>query len=146
MCLMLAMPDCMYARTDPFMERYIRNHRDLAEAKSAQYSIPVEVILGVAIVESGSGMSRVARELNNHFGMTGKNRASWKTRYGQYRTASDSYDHFCRFISNQAFYPKLRNGADQSVWIRSISRIGYSEKPLVWEKQLLRIINDIEAI
>lgn len=134
------------AATDSMTKRYVETYRGLASAKAVEYSIPVEVILAVALVESGAGMTRVASKLNNHFGMTGKNRAPWKTRYGQYQTVDESYDHFCRFISRQDFYPKLRQGAKRELWIREISRIGYSEKPLVWEKRLLRVMNDIKHI
>jgi uncharacterized FlgJ-related protein len=126
--------------------RYIDKYRVLANTKASDYGIPAEVILAVAIVESGAGATKVARELNNHFGMIGKNHVKWKTRYRQYRTTEESYDHFCRYIADKSFYEKLRKGAKDSVWIAEISHLGYSEKPRIWERRLNVMLKKINTV
>lgn len=42
---------------------------------STEYLIPVEIILIIAIIESGSGQSKIVKYLNNHFGIVGPNKA-----------------------------------------------------------------------
>lgn len=134
------------AATDPATKGYVHKYRALAEKKAHEYAVPAAVILAVAIVESGSGKTRVAKELHNHFGMMGKNHLKRKTRYKYYPTVEASYDHFCRYLAKQRFYRNLSKGADSKAWIKAISRMGYSESPKVWEKRLLRVLEDIRGL
>lgn len=131
---------------DSSSQTYIQNYKDIAISKSDEYSIPYKVILGIAIVESGSGQSRTAKELNNHFGIVGKNSLKRKTRYRQYGDAKESYDHFCRLLRKKEFYSGMKNIRDHELWVRAISRTGYSEMPLVWEKRVLGVIDDINIL
>ena len=132
--------------TDRSAHAYVRTYKDIALSKSTEYSIPYKVILGVAIVESGSGQSRTARELNNHFGIVGKNSLKRKTRYRQYENVRESYDHFCRVLTRKAFYSGLKSTRNHELWIRAISRTGYSEMPSIWEKRVLGVIEDINTL
>lgn len=128
------------------MKSYVDKYRGLAEKKAAKYSIPANVILAVAIVESGSGKTTVASEFHNHFGMAGKNHLKRKTRYKSYPTVEASYDHFCKHLAKQRFYRKLSKGADNRAWVMAISRIGYSDRPKVWEKKLLLVLKEIRGL
>lgn len=134
------------AAPDPAMKRYVAKYHGLAEKKSAKYSIPADIILAVAIVESGSGKTRIARDFHNHFGLVGKNHLKRKTRYKSYPTVESSYDHFCRYLAKQRFYRKLSKGADKRAWVKAISRIGYSERPKIWEKRVLLILKEIRGL
>lgn len=134
------------AGQDSAMKSYVRKYRNLAEKKSAQYSIPANVILAVAIVESGSGKTRVAKELHNHFGLVGNNHLKRKSRYKAYPTVEASYDHFCRHLAKKKFYRRLSKSTDNRAWITAISRSGYSERPKVWEQRILRVLKDIKRL
>src|SRR6202012_48508 len=68
--------------------KYIRKYRPLADSLASESDIPAAIILGVAVIESGSGTSRNCRLLNNHFGIVGKNIVfkthGVRTKYKQY--------------------------------------------------------------
>jgi Bax protein len=124
--------------------KYIRKYRPMADSLSAVYKIPASVMLGVAILESGSGTSRNCKLLNNHFGIVGKNNVlktkGIKTRYKQYPDSLASYVDFCKVIQRKKFYKKLRDNMDHKLWVDAISKAGYSEVPEYWKTKVLETI------
>lgn len=118
---------------------YIKKYDDLAKNLSTEFGIPKSIILSVAIVESGYGRSKVARKLNNHFGIVGKNRVRW-SRYKQYASAEDSFRDFCVKMSGKKFYAHLKGNTNYLLWIKKISYTGYSTKPRQWQKKIKTII------
>ena len=52
---------------------YIKEHKEVAQRLMRETGVPASVILAVAIHESAYGNSRIAKHLNNHFGIKGKN-------------------------------------------------------------------------
>jgi len=50
--------------------KFIKNFKPLADSLSEEYGIPASVILGISIIESGSGTSRNCKLLNNYFGIS----------------------------------------------------------------------------
>jgi Bax protein len=125
--------------------KYVTKYRPLADSLSAVYGIPASVILGVGIVESSSGTSRNCKLLNNHFGIVGKNNLlktkGIKTRYKQYKNATDSYVDFCKVISRKKFYAGMKGNTDYKLWVDAISKTGYSTKPELWKKNILSTIS-----
>ena len=119
---------------------YIDKNKEMSLKLSKEYLIPVEIILSIAIIESGSGQSKIVKNLNNHFGIVGPNKVKYKTRYKQYASGQDSYKDFCRLISSKKIYTKLKNNKNSNDWIEGLASIGYSEKPLVWKKLLKKTI------
>ncbi len=125
---------------------YISKHKTITTELSEQYGIPASVILAVAIVESSSGQAHAATRLNNHFGMVGKNnlkaeKKGYRSKYKQYDTDKESFMDFCRVISNKDFYARLKDNSDTREWIKAISKAGYSEMPVIWEKRILNTIS-----
>ena len=129
--------------------KYIANHRAIATVLSKKYGIPAPVILSVAAVESSGGKCPVARVLNNHFGMEGKNsfvnRKGHKSRYKQYANVFASYIDFCNVISRKRFYKRLKDKEDCKAWVTAISHAGYSEQPEEWEKKVLGVLHTIKT-
>lgn len=123
---------------------YVKKYKKLADSLSRVYQIPSGVILGVAIIESGSGTSKNCRLLNNHFGLVGKNNLlktkGIKTRYKQYATDRESFYDFVRVISNKKYYHKLKGNPSCKAWIIEISKQGYSEAPAEWVKNVMGAI------
>jgi Bax protein len=119
---------------------YIDKNKEISLKLSKEYLIPVEIILSIAIIESGSGQSKVVKNLNNHFGIVGPNKVNYKTRYKQYASGQDSYKDFCKLISSKKIYNKLKNNQNSNDWIDGLASIGYSEKPLIWKKLLNKTI------
>jgi Bax protein len=124
--------------------KYVKKFRPMADSLSEVYKIPASVMLGVAILESGSGTSRNCKMLNNHFGVVGKNNLlktkGVKTRYKQYPDALASYVDFCKVISRKKFYSKMKDNMDHTLWIDLISKTGYSEVPAEWKRKVLETI------
>jgi flagellum-specific peptidoglycan hydrolase FlgJ len=132
--------------------KYIQKYRPLADSLSIEYGIPAAVMLGVAIIESGSCTSRNYKLLNNHFGIVGKNKLlktkGIKTRYKQYDNATESYIDFCKLVKKRKFYKKLKGNMDYKLWIEAISNSNYSEAPVTWKQRILAVIkkNKLSAI
>jgi len=124
--------------------KYIKKYRPMADSLSEVYKIPASVILGVALLESGSGGSRNCKLLNNHFGIVGKNNLlktkGIKTRYKQYPDSLASYVDFCKVIKKKKFYKKLKKNKDYKLWVDAISKTGYSEVPDYWKTKVLETI------
>jgi flagellum-specific peptidoglycan hydrolase FlgJ len=126
--------------------KYVKKFRPTADSLSAVYGVPASVILGVAIMESGSGTSRNCKLLKNHFGIVGKNNLlktkGVKTRYKQYTDDLSSYVDFCRLMTKKKFYKRLKDNMDHKLWADAISKAGYSEIPEIWKQRLLAIIKN----
>lgn len=120
--------------------KYVRKYRPLADSLASVYGIPASVILGVAIIESGSGTSRNCKLLNNHFGIVGKNKVhkthGVKTKYKQYASGRDSYIDFCRLLTKKKYYARLKGNKDYRAWTDAISKHNYSEIPVEWKKRI----------
>lgn len=120
--------------------KYIRKYRPLADSLAAVYEIPAALILGVAIIESGSGTSRNCRLLNNHFGIVGKNKVlkthGVRTKYKQYPDGKASYIDFCRLLTKKKYYKRLKGNLDYRLWTDAISKHNYSEIPDMWKKRI----------
>jgi flagellum-specific peptidoglycan hydrolase FlgJ len=119
---------------------YINRFRPLADSLSSEYGIPPAIILGVSLIESGSGTSRNCKLLNNYFGIVGKNNLlktkGIKTRYKQYEDATASFIHFCKVVSKKKFYKKLKGNGDYRLWTEAMSAHGYSEVPATWRARI----------
>ena len=120
--------------------RYIDMYRPLADSLSVVYGIPASVMLGVAIIESGSGTNRNAKLLNNHFGIVGKNNLlktkGIRSRYKQYPSVRASYIGFCQMLTRKRFYQKLKGNNDYKLWLEAMSKAGYSEAPVQWKTRI----------
>ena len=113
----------------------------IATPLSVEYGIPVAIILGVSILESGSGTSKNCRQLNNYFGVTGRN--SLKKRhsaYKQYNTPEDSFRDFCSIISRKKYYPKLKNNTGYTKWLAAMNHASYAGAKGIWISRVTNII------
>ncbi|MEI9944238.1 MAG: glucosaminidase domain-containing protein [Chitinophagaceae bacterium] len=124
--------------------KYIHKYRPLADSLSEEYGVPSAVILGVAIIESGSGSSRNAKMLNNHFGIVGKNdllkTKGVKTRYKQFPDVAASYIFFCGLLTRKKFYKKLKGNKDYNLWLDAMVKSKYSEAPVEWKQRITSVI------
>ncbi len=123
------------------IRKYIDRFLPVAKDLSSQYGIPVSIILGVSILESGSGTSKNCRQLHNYFGVTGRN--SLKKRrsaYKQYATPEDSFRDFCDILSRKKYYPKLKNTFQYTKWLGAMNHASYAGAKQVWIKRITNII------
>ena len=115
----------------------------MADSLSSVYGVPTSIILGVAILESGSGTSRNCKLLNNHFGIVGKNdllKTNHINQVKQYSDSRSSYIDFCKLMTKKRFYKKLKDNYDYTLWAQAISKSGYSEIPEYWRTKVLETI------
>ena len=125
-------------------QSFLHKFKPLAEKLSAEYQIPVAIILGVSIIESGCGKSRNCKLLNNYFGIVGKNKVykteHYKSKFKQYPNAEASFRDFCKKMSKKKFYQELKDTSDYHIWVAAMSKSGYSEYPKIWRKNILAAI------
>jgi Bax protein len=127
---------------------YIKKYRPLADSLAEKYEIPVAIILGVAIIESGSGTSRNSKLLNNHFGIVGKNdllkTKGIRSRYKQYPDVASSYVGFCKLLKKKKYYDKLKGNMNYTLWLEAMSKAGYTEAPEEWKKRITVAIRKLK--
>jgi flagellum-specific peptidoglycan hydrolase FlgJ len=120
---------------------YINKFSPIATNLCVQYGIPASIILGVSILESGSGTSLNCRQLNNYFGMTGKNSLKKRhTMYKQYASPEDSFNDFCGMISRKKFYPTLKKNMNYKQWLTAMNHANYAGAKGVWVSRVSNII------
>lgn len=124
--------------------KYVKKYKPVADSLGKVYGIPTCIILGVAILESGSGTSRNSKLLNNHFGIVGKNNLlktkGIKSAYKQYPNVVASYVDFCNVLRRKKYYKTLKGNSNYELWVDAISKAGYSEVPEIWRTRVLNII------
>lgn len=129
------------------IQDYVEEHTEYAQDLSREYDIPASIILGVAIHESAAGKSKIARYLNNHFGIKGPNSSTAiRSAYRGYDDVYDSYDHFIKVLKARKSFSKLfdeYDPDDYKNWARGIQRGGYASSR-TWASQVIAIINRYE--
>lgn len=128
-------------------EDYIAEHVEYAQTLMREHEIPASIILGVAIHESAAGKSKIARYLNNHFGVKGKNaNTEIRSSYRDYPTVDSSYRHFVDFLHSRTYFNVLFDKYDQydyKNWAKGIQRGGYAASR-TWARQVIALINKYE--
>jgi hypothetical protein len=93
--------------------------------------------------ESANGNSKIARYLNNHFGIKGKNRVKIiRSAYKGYDSVQASYNDFVRILREKPAFSKLfgrYSAYDYKNWVRGIQRGGYAHSK-TWGSQVMAII------
>ncbi|MEQ7798346.1 glucosaminidase domain-containing protein [Pedobacter sp. ASV1-7] len=122
---------------------YIDTYADEAQTLMREYKIPASIILAIAIHESAAGTSKIARYLNNHFGIKGANSSTEiRSAYKDYPSVNESYEHFLDFLKSRTSFNHLFEKYDQydyKNWARGIQRGGYA-RSRTWASQIIGII------
>ena len=130
---------------------YIEEHKEIAQELMLETGVPASVILGVAIHESAYGNSRIAKHLNNHFGIKGKNSSKViRSAYKGYGSVRDSYLDFVDLLKRRKTTAPLFEDNEQEdfqAWVKCIARSGYSVTK-TWSSKVLSTINryNLDAI
>jgi flagellum-specific peptidoglycan hydrolase FlgJ len=124
---------------------YFDKYQTMADSFETVYGIPSALMLAVAMQESGGGTSRVAKLLNNHFGIMGKNNLlkthGIKSRYQWYASDTASYEGFCKLVARRKFYTNLKGNSNALVWVKALGNSGYAgSHASVWIASISRII------
>jgi len=112
--------------------------------------VPASIVLGVAMHESGCGNSKLAKNLNNQFGVKGSGRIVYvnskkkkiSTAYKRYGSVYDSFQDFARIMTERAEFSGLAMNLthfDYEGWAHGIQKHGYASDRH-WSKYVLDII------
>jgi hypothetical protein len=92
--------------------------------------VPASIILAVAMHESANGTSLIARYLNNHFGVKGRNSSDQiRSSYRGYESAESSYEDFIAILKKHPQFSRLFDKYthyDYKNWAWGIQRGGYA--------------------
>ncbi len=154
-CLLAVVSVAQAQRRNSRYNDYIRLYAPLAVEQMKSAKIPASITLAQGLLESGAGMSQLARKSNNHFGI--KCHSNWRGRrvyhdddargecFRAYNHPRDSYqDHstFLRQGSRYAFLFHLKI-TDYRGWARGLKKAGYATDPS-YANRLITIIEDYE--
>lgn len=98
-----------------------------------EYGIPASIMLGISMLESGYGTSKLSTKNNNYFGVKKGNK------YRSYESDIESFKDFCIIISKKKFYESLKYNIDYNIWLNKIRLSGYSTSS-DWSKKVLYYI------
>ncbi|MCQ6961267.1 glycoside hydrolase family 73 protein [Mucilaginibacter aquariorum] len=131
-------------------QSYIEKFKDNAIRIMHETGVPASIILGVAMHESASGKSAIAKNLNNQFGVKGggtvvyyKNKKKVRSAYKRYDNVLDSFKDFARIMTERKPFSHLADNLtqyDYKAWAKGIQRGGYASSKK-WSAQVLGIIN-----
>lgn len=136
-------------------EDYIDRYSDLAITHMRLYEIPASITLAQGILESGAGMSDLARRSNNHFGIKCHN--GWRGEvvkadddlpnecFRKYDRVEDSYQDHSEYLVNGSRYSSLfaLSITDYKGWARGLQKFGYATDK-AYANKLIKIIEDYE--
>jgi flagellum-specific peptidoglycan hydrolase FlgJ len=128
--------------TNEMVLAYIENYKGVAQANMEKYGIPASIILGQAILESGSGTGPLSVQANNHFGI--KCHKDWLGQtvkydddaidecFRKYYNASDSFRDHSLFLTSRPRYSSLfkLNKTDYKAWAKGLKAAGYATDTL----------------
>ncbi len=120
---------------------YIDTYKEAAVSTMNQHGIPASIVLGIAIHESASGTSKIARYLNNHFGLKGKGGPKKiRSSYKGYESVDDCYNDFVSYLKTRfsGLFTKY-TPVDYRGWALGIQRGGYAHSRS-WASQVMAII------
>lgn len=126
-------------------QKYLEKFSPVAVSLSQETGVPASIILGIAMLESGSGTSKNARLLRNHFGIVGKNNLAkrgftYRSMYREYTTDTASYRHFTKVVMKKKWFATMKGSDDYEQWLNKLIRSGYSTAGQVWVSRVRSMI------
>lgn len=132
-------------------QQYINQYKDLAIEQMKKYKVPASITLAQGLFESRAGMSDMARNANNHFGIKCHN--SWKGAtvrhnddaanecFRSYDNVYESFEDHSRFLATGTRYKSLFDlkTTDYKGWAYGLKKAGYATNPKYADK-LIEII------
>lgn len=133
---------------------YIQNFHKIAMIQQDEHGIPASITLAQGLLESGAGLSELARKSNNHFGIkchdwTGKKTYHDDDERGEcfrkYDKVLDSYEDHSAFLRNRSRYAFLfeLSPTDYKAWAHGLKKAGYATDP-AYAYKLISLIENYE--
>lgn len=151
--LLLGLLFAVPSATETPQQKYIDTYAQLAISEMERTGVPASITLAQGMLESESGLSELAAEYNNHFGI--KCHSDWKgakTYYDDdsrrecfrvYTTAEDSFRDHSDFLRYQSRYASLfeLKPDDYKGWARGLKAAGYATDP-AYAVKLIQLIEE----
>jgi len=134
---------------------YIGQYNYLAVKQKVMYKIPASITLAQALLESGAGLSELARSSNNHFGI--KCHSDWtgdkiyrtddapNECFRKYNSIEDSYEDHSKFLIQHPRYSVLftYDIRDYTSWAEGLQTCGYATNK-GYANSLIQLIEDYD--
>lgn len=139
-------------------QEFIDQYKEIAIQQQLKYGIPASITLSQAILESGYGTSKQAKECNNFFGI--KRGDSWKGEvmlyhddhpgeepFRKYATAEQNFEDHSKILTTNngkvAQYCKNLSATDYQGWAKALADSPYhGSNPKTYQQNLLGEISD----
>jgi len=142
-------------KVNDFTIAYIGTYKDIAIDKMEEYKIPASITLAQGILESGNGLSTLAKKSNNHFGI--KCHSGWKGKkvyhdddrkgecFRKYPTPEGSFNDHSKFLTGRGRYEFLFDlkPDDYKAWAKGLKKAGYATDRK-YPKKLISFIETFE--
>ena len=142
-------------KVSSFTVDYIGKYKDIAIDKMVTYNIPASITLAQGILESGNGLSTLAKKSNNHFGI--KCHSGWKGKkvyhdddkrnecFRKYDSPEGSFDDHSLFLTGRGRYEFLFDlePDDYKGWAKGLKKAGYATDRK-YPKKLIAFIETFE--
>lgn len=134
-------------------QAYITQYAEMAVAEQQRSGIPAAITLAQGIYETNAGLSELATEANNHFGI--KCKKEWRGEtfahtddapnecFRKYSCAAESYKDHSDYLKQSPRYAGLftLEQTDYASWAHGLKKCGYATNPKYAHK-LIRVIED----
>jgi len=134
---------------------YISKYSNFAEYYRDKFKIPASITLAQGILESGAGLSGLAKASNNHFGI--KCHSDWKGErvywnddnpndcFRKYKSVMESYEDHSKFLTQNSRYAVLftYDIKDYTAWAKGLQTCGYATDK-GYANKLIKLIEDYE--
>jgi flagellum-specific peptidoglycan hydrolase FlgJ len=141
--------------TTETVKSYILSYKDIAKDNMVSHGVPASITLAQGILESGSGLSPLSLQANNHFGI--KCHKEWTGLavshdddekgecFRKYDHPSESYRDHSLFLTSRPRYAGLfeLSKDDYKSWARGLKDAGYATDPKYPDK-LISLIERYE--
>lgn len=136
-------------------EAYIEKYSALAVAEMYRSGVPASITLAQGLLESGNGLSELARKSNNHFGIKCHN--NWTggrvyhdddakgecfRKYGHPYESYRDHSDFLRYRDRYKFLFDYKV-TDYKSWAYGLKKAGYATDP-AYPKKLIKLIEDYD--
>jgi len=142
-------------QVNDFTVAYIGTYKNIAIDKMEKYKIPASITLAQGILESGNGLSTLAKKSNNHFGI--KCHSGWKGKkvyhdddkknecFRKYPSAEGSFNDHSKFLTSRGRYEFLFDlkPDDYKAWAKGLKKAGYATDRK-YPKKLISFIETFE--
>ncbi len=142
-------------KVSSFTVDYVGAYKDIAIKKMEEYNIPASITLAQGILESGNGLSNLAKKSNNHFGI--KCHSGWEGKkvyhdddkrnecFRKYPNPEGSFNDHSLFLTNRGRYEFLFDlrPDDYKAWAKGLKKAGYATDRK-YPRKLISFIENFE--